>query len=79
MEANEGFGFERLTTCTAGEEWTGVVDKPGLLRFVAAQSIIVDTVPRVLVPPGLVHLTPRLRRLIALRRRLMPFLPFLRP
>lgn len=51
----------------------------GLRRFVASQTIVFDGVPRWLVPPGLVHLTPFLRRLIVLRRRFMSFLPFLRP
>jgi succinate-semialdehyde dehydrogenase/glutarate-semialdehyde dehydrogenase len=51
----------------------------GLLRFVRTQSIVLDRVPRAIIPPDLAYFTPRLRWLIALRRRLMPYLPFLRP
>jgi succinate-semialdehyde dehydrogenase/glutarate-semialdehyde dehydrogenase len=51
----------------------------GLLRFVTPQSIVLDRVPRLLFPPDLVHLTPRMRRLIGIRRRIMKFVPFLRP
>jgi succinate-semialdehyde dehydrogenase/glutarate-semialdehyde dehydrogenase len=51
----------------------------GLLRFVTPQSIVLDRVPRLLFPPDLVHLTPRMRRLVGLRRRLVRYLPFLRP
>jgi acyl-CoA reductase-like NAD-dependent aldehyde dehydrogenase len=51
----------------------------GLLRFVSPQSIVLDSVPAFLVPPGLTHLTPFMRRLIRLRRRLMPWFPPLRP
>ena len=51
----------------------------GMLRFVSVHTIVTDRVPRVLIPPGLMYFTPRLRWLIALRRRLMRFLPFLRP
>lgn len=51
----------------------------GLLRFVTSQTVVVDTVPRLIAPPAAVHLTPRMRWLIGLRRRLMPYLPFLRP
>jgi succinate-semialdehyde dehydrogenase/glutarate-semialdehyde dehydrogenase len=51
----------------------------GLLRFVTSQTVVVDRIPRALVPPGLTHLTPRVRRWIALRRWWLRFLPFLRP
>ncbi len=51
----------------------------GLRRFVSTQTIVTDTVPRWLAPPAMIHLTPRMRWLIHLRRRLMACLPFLRP
>ncbi|MBZ0301325.1 MAG: aldehyde dehydrogenase family protein [Anaerolineae bacterium] len=51
----------------------------GLLRFVTSQTVVVDRIPRALVPPGLTHLTPRVRSWIALRRWWLRFLPFLRP
>lgn len=43
----------------------------GLLRFVTPQSIVLDRIPRLLFPPERVHLTPRMRRLIRIRRRFM--------
>ena len=46
----------------------------GLLRFVTPQSIVLDRVPRLLFPPDLVHLTPRMRRLVGIRRRFMKFM-----
>lgn len=49
----------------------------GLLRFVRAQSVVMDSAEKVL-PQEYVHLTPWLRFLYDLRRRLLPYLPFLR-
>jgi succinate-semialdehyde dehydrogenase / glutarate-semialdehyde dehydrogenase len=51
----------------------------GLLRFVTSQAVVLDAVPSALIPPDLMYFTPRMRWLMALRRRLLPFLPFLRP
>jgi succinate-semialdehyde dehydrogenase/glutarate-semialdehyde dehydrogenase len=49
----------------------------GLLRFTHPQSIILDAAARVL-PQEYIHLTPWLRFLYEVRRRLLPYLPFLR-
>lgn len=50
----------------------------GLMRFVTPQTVMVDYVPSVL-GQDVVHLTPRLRRMVWLRRLLRPFIPFVRP
>ncbi len=49
----------------------------GLLRFVKTQSVVLDRAELVL-PQDYVHLTPWLRFLYDVRRRLLPYLPFLR-
>lgn len=49
----------------------------GLMRFVQPQSIVIDNAALVL-PQEYTHLTPWLRFLYAVRRRLIPYVPFLR-
>jgi succinate-semialdehyde dehydrogenase/glutarate-semialdehyde dehydrogenase len=51
----------------------------GLRRFVSSQTIVTDHTPASLLPPALMHFTPRVRVLVSLRRKLLRFLPFLRP
>jgi acyl-CoA reductase-like NAD-dependent aldehyde dehydrogenase len=50
----------------------------GLLRFVTPRAIICDSSVW-LIPQDLIYTTPLLQGLYRLRRRLLPFLPFLRP
>jgi succinate-semialdehyde dehydrogenase / glutarate-semialdehyde dehydrogenase len=50
----------------------------GLLRFVTPQTITIDATVAFL-PQDVVHPTRLLRTYVELRRKLMPFLPFLRP
>jgi succinate-semialdehyde dehydrogenase / glutarate-semialdehyde dehydrogenase len=50
----------------------------GLLRFVTTQTIMTDRMLSVL-GQDVVHLTPRLRQMITLRKLLRPFVPFVRP
>jgi succinate-semialdehyde dehydrogenase/glutarate-semialdehyde dehydrogenase len=50
----------------------------GLLRFVTPQTITIDATISFL-PQDVVHPTRLLRTYVELRRKLMPFLPFLRP
>lgn len=52
--------------------------KEGLMRFVITQTVTVDWLPG-LLGQDIVHLTPRLRLLILLRRALRDWLPFVRP
>ena len=51
----------------------------GLRRFVSSQTIVTDRTPASLLPPALMHFTPRVRKMVSLRRKLLRFLPFLRP
>lgn len=50
----------------------------GLLRFVTPQTITIDATLSFL-PQDVIHPTRLLRTYVAVRRKLMPFLPFLRP
>jgi len=50
----------------------------GLLRFVTPQTITLDATVAFL-PQDVVHPTRLLRTYVSLRRKLMPFVPFLRP
>ncbi|MBN2212339.1 MAG: hypothetical protein JW709_13155 [Sedimentisphaerales bacterium] len=49
-QANARFAFERLGQCAADEEWTGCVNKPGVLRFVAIGKDRLYTAAIVLTP-----------------------------